>query len=257
MKKITFSLICVLIAAFGNQLNAQSVAASEIIQKAFAGEDVSYSNITVTGDLDLTPYLEKKDDLPSKSWWSGDGNTVDKTIKGAISFENCVFEGAVLAYIHDEESNYTFISHFESKVNFLNCQFKKDIAFKYSDFEESVDFSGSIIAGQANFKYAEFEEEVNFSKVVFKELANFKYAEYNDYANYANTTFSDEANFKYAELDHGVSFASAMFNGFLNLKYCELEGEVNLKDIQVNGDLDTKYTEVNGMEFTSYLLKNK
>lgn len=257
MKKTLFTFVLIALFFGAQESKAQSVSAQEIVNKAFAGESVTYKNTTIKGVVDLTPYMEKKDDLPSKSWWSGGSNSIDKTISGSITFENCVFENDFLAYLHDDDTEYTFVTHFASDVTFKNCQFKEGVAFKYSEFEGTVDFSGSSIDGEANFKYAEFDETSNFSQIRFNELANFKYAEYNEMVSYANTTFNEEANFKYAQMEDGVDFSNALFNDFLNFKYTELEGEVILKNFQVKGDIDTKYTEVNGQNFTAYLLKNK
>ena len=256
MKKIT-TLFALALIMMGQQALAQAVNASEIMEKAISGDNIVYKNVTIKGIVDITPYQEKKDDLPSSSWWSGNSNTIEKTISSMIRFENCVFEDAFLAYFHDDDSENTFVTHFDSDVSFINCQFKEEIAFKYSEFEGDFVLAGSVIGDEANFKYAEFNENADFSRVVFNELANFKYAEYEEMTSYANTTFNEEANFKYAEMEGGVNFTNALFNDFLNFKYTELEGDVILTNFQVKGDIDTKYTEVNGEDFTAYLLKNK
>ncbi len=257
MKKLIYSFIIFFSVSTAYQSFGQSVAAQEIIDKALAGEDINYKNVTIDGIIDLTPYMEKKDDLPSSFWSWGSSNSIDNTITGSIYFENCVFKDAFIAYFHDDDSEYTFTADFDNSVVFKNCQFKEAIAFKYSEFAREVDFSGSVISGEANFKYAEFEARADFSQVIFNELANFKYAEYSEMVNFANTTFNEEANFKYAEMENGVNFSNALFNDFLNFKYTELEGEVILTNFQVKGDIDTKYTEVNGQDFSTYLLNNR
>ncbi|PTB96955.1 hypothetical protein C9994_05100 [Marivirga lumbricoides] len=257
MKKINLLLAALLFVTVTVSVNAQSIDAKEIIKKAKAGKDITYQNATIKGVLDFTPYEEKKDDLPGRSWFSTSSNTIKNEISGKITFINCTFEDDVLAYLHDDDTEYTFVSNFEEDVIFKNCAFKEGVAFKYSTFSGIVDFSGSEIKEEANFKYAEFEKEADFAKLNFKELANFKYAEFEEMVTFSGSTFNSEANFKYTEIDNGVNFSNTIFEDFLNLKYTKLNGAVNLKNFQINGDMDTKYTEVNGKSFTSYLVNNR
>lgn len=257
MKKLNLLLTALLIIAVSFSANAQTIDAADIVQQAKAGKDITYQNATIKGVLDFTPYEEKKNDLPSRSWLSTSSNTIENDITGKITFINCTFEDDVLAYLHDDDTEYTFVSNFEEDVIFKNCAFKEGAAFKYSTFSGIVDFSGSEIKEEANFKYAEFEKEADFAQLNFKELANFKYAEFEEMVTFSSAIFNSEADFKYAEIDNGVNFSNALFEDFLNFKYTKLNGAVNLKNFKINGDIDTKYTEVNGKSFTAYLANNK
>jgi hypothetical protein len=251
-------LIAIISAFFlGIGVSAQSIEASEIIAKAKAGDDVVYEGVTIVGDVDFTPFMDRKDDLPKRSWWGSNDNRIENSISGKITFIDCIFRDDLLAYIHDDRSNYTFTSDFEQVIVFENCKFNGDVAFKYSEFFRQASFAGSIFEEDANFKYAEFEEPTDFSGCYFDEDANFKYAEFNDRVSFASTIFESEANFKYLEAKRDISMAQAKFEGPLNLKYAELNGEVDLTDMEVNGDLDTKYTDINGEEFSKYLLSQK
>ncbi len=279
MKKLNLTF-CTLFLALGiYSANAQSVSASEVIQAAKDGKNVAYENVKIKGIVDFTPYQEKKDDLPGSSWFGIDDNKIENDISGKITFINCTFEDDVLAYYHDEDSEYTFVSNFDQEVIFKNCNFNKGAAFKYSKFDSYVDFSGSKIKDEANFKYAEFNTPANFSTMNFGDLANFKYAEFDNevtfsgtkydgeanykYAefdqmvNFSNVSFNNEANFKYTEVNDGINLSNTYFDGFLNLKYTKLNGEVNLKNFKVNGEMDTKYTEINGSDFNTYLVNNR
>lgn len=257
MRKFNFLFTLVLISLSSYVVSAQSIDAQKISQMAKEGKDLTYENATISGVLDLTPYQEKKDDLPSKSWFGMNTNAIDHTIVGNITFVNCTFEDDVLAYFHDDKSEYTFNADFEGDVIFKNCNFKKGAAFKYSNFDGIADFSGSSIRDEANFKYAEFNNESYFNKIDFSSEANFKYAEFDELVSFAGSIFDSEANFKYTEIDNGVDFSNALFNGLLNLKYTELNGPVNLKNFKVNSSMDTKYTTVNGQDFSTYLVNNR
>ena len=134
----------------------QTVNASDIMKDIKAGKTVSYDNVTIVGDLDMTFMDEKMDDLPKKRrWWkNGGSNSIEEQIEGKVLFTNCIFQDNVYAYYHDEDSKYTFIANFENDVKFTNCTFKEDALFKYSDFERDADFRGSTFDERTTFKYA-------------------------------------------------------------------------------------------------------
>ena len=91
------------------------------------GKNITYKNATIVGVLDFTFMDEQLDKLPKKrrSWWGNNNsnNKIEKQIDQKISFENCTFEDNVFAYIHEENSGYTFIANFEDDVIFKNCIF--------------------------------------------------------------------------------------------------------------------------------------
>lgn len=216
-------------------LAQQTVSASQIMDDIQDGKDIVYENVTIEGDLDFTYMDYKIDDLPSKSrWWNQSSNEVDEEIEVKISFVNCTFNDDVLAYIHDDPSNYTFTADFEEDVTFKNCVFNRKAMFKYSSFEEGANFEGSTFKRQSTFKYAEFEE----------------------YSSFANTTFDDDAIFKYSDFDSGVSFEGAVFEETLNIKYLDVRGDFNINRMEVD-DVDAKYTTINGKSFSSYLLSSR
>ena len=236
MKLINLKSIALVILAFtSTQAVAQiSISASKIMSDIKKGKDITYSNMTITGELDFTFRSEKENNLGTHRWWDG-SNTVNEDIDVEISFVNCTFEDDVLAYIHIERSGYTFTADFEEEVTFKNCDFKRNAMFKYSEFDEEVDFSETKFNRENTFKYAEFDEKANF----------------------ANTMFDDDAIFKYAEFDNGVSFSGAEFRESLDIKYLDVRGMFDIDRMEVADDIDAKYTEINGESFTKYLYKSR
>ena len=220
-----------------NVIAQKTVSANSILSDIKNGKTVSYQNVTITGTLDMTFMDEKLPELPRKHKWykNGGSNSVEEQIEGKVLFVNCVFEDNVFAYIHDEDSKYTFIANFEDDVKFVDCTFKGNALFKYSDFERNADFSGSKFKENTTFKYAKFDEKVSF----------------------ANTTFDEDAVFKYSEFRRGVSFNNADFRGNLNLKYTKVRGDFDIKGMDVAYDINSKYTKINGNSFNKYLLKEK
>ena len=215
-------------------LAQQTVKADAIISAIKKGKDITYKDVTITGVLDLTFMNEKLPDLPKKrKWWkNGGSNTVKESIDSKISFVNCTFKNDVLAYIHDEDSGYTFIANFEDDVIFKNCRFKGDAMFKYSGFEGTADFSHAIFEKSTTFKYADFDTKANF----------------------ANTVFEEDAIFKYTEFKNGVSFNDARFKENLNIKYTQVNGDFDIKGMKVARDIDSKYTDINGKGLSNYLI---
>ena len=242
MKKLTFNystpFLSFLFILFltSNIVAQQKVKASDILNDIKKGKTISYENVTITGILDMTYMDNKLPDLPKKHKWykNGGDNSIEETIESKILFINCVFEGDVLAYIHDEDSGYTFIADFENDVRFKNCQFKGDAMFKYSDFEGNVDFSGTKFEESNTFKYAEFDNKTSFANTVFEEVAIFKYAKFKE----------------------GVSFKNARFEDNLNLKYTKVKGNFDISGIKVAYDINSKYTEINGKGFSKYMIDN-
>lgn len=220
------------VAAFAQQ----TVKASDIMDALKKGEDITYSNVTVTGVLDFTFMDEKLPDLPRRRrWWRDNGdNTVNEMIESRISFVNVTFEDDVIAYFHEKRSEYTFTADFEKGVTFRDCKFNRNAMFKYSTFERDASFAGSSFQEESTFKYAQFEEGADFSKTFFDEDAIFKYTKFRD----------------------GASFNAARFDRSLDMKYTKFRGDLDIKDMEVRWDIITKYAEVNGRSFTRYLINN-
>lgn len=237
----------------------KTVDASDILNDIKNGKDITISNATIEGVLDLT-YMD--DALPSlpkrRRWWnSGGSNTVEKDISGKISFVNCKFKDDVLAYIPHEDSGYTFIANFENDVTFRDCTFERKAMFKYSDFDENADFSGTKFLEDSTFKYAEFSRNITFENTLFDEPATFKYADFRRFVSFANSVFKETAIFKYTKFKNGVSFNNVKFEEDLNIKYTEVDGKFDIKNMEVGYDIDSKYTKINGKSFNKYLLKSR
>jgi len=233
IRLLSFLLVLFLIS---NTFAQQTIKASDILKDIKKRKTISYENVTVTGILDMTYMDDKLPDLPKKHKWYNNGgtNTVKETIESKILFVNCVFESDVLAYIHDEDSKYTFTANFENDVRFKNCQFKRNAMFKYSDFEGNADFSDSKFEEDTTFKYTEFDNRVSFENTVFEESATFKYTKFKE----------------------GVSFKNARFEEDLNFKYTKVRGTFNIDGMKVAHDVNSKYTDINGKGFSKYLLEN-
>lgn len=249
MKKIIYFLLLILPAASFAQT---SVSSKDILAKINAGQAVSYSNVRIVGDLDMTQLANKKqvknrtDDQDSKSYLS--------VVTVPLTFVNCTFSGAVLAYFNPdndrnrafrESLNEVYNTNFSSDVTFSGCTFLDDAEFKYSDFKGRVSFAGSSFKHEAMFKYSTFAAAPDFNKASFEETATFKYVKFPASSSFQSASFKDDADFKYAEFASNADFRNAIFSGMANFKYSQFRTP-DFKGAKFNGSEDFKYTTVNG-----------
>lgn len=227
-KNILLSGLLLLLISL-NAYSQRNIKASDIMRDLKKGKDISYKNATIEGVLDFTSMEEELPKLPRKRRWfnNGGSNTIKRDLSSKITFENCVFTDPVYAYIHDEDSGYTFAANFEDNLSFKNCQFKDDALFKYSTFSDKADFSNSHFERENSFKYAVFKRGVDFSEATFKE----------------------EGMFKYTNFRNGVSFNKSVFKDELNIKYAKVSGKFDIKNMLVEEYIDSKYTRINGEKF--------
>lgn len=230
MKRSIILFICI---GFAIAATAQTkIKASDIIKQINEGRDVTYSNIEIEGNLDLTDLANRTERRSSSSWFNHDNASIS-TVKVLLSFTDCTFSGDVLAYYHQRRDEQTFLANFEKDVVFKNCIFKRASEFKYSEFAQSVSFSGST----------------------FNEVANFKYAEFANGPSFADVKFEGGADFKYTEFPRETSFQKATFYDLANFKYSKFKSPLNMDGVAFKGSEDFKYTRIDGGSFTHFLLQ--
>ncbi|WP_242923798.1 pentapeptide repeat-containing protein [Pontibacter liquoris] len=252
MKKLPLILVILLLPLLS--FAQSSVNAADIVAKINRGEAVSYKNVVITGDLNMTKLKNMK-----QKGNNGDNSSREflSVVTVPLTFVNCTFRGDVLAYFNPDNGrnmvrsiNEVYNTDFAKEVRFENCTFEQESAFKYSAFKGGASFAGSRFAEEALFKYSDFDKLVNFSQARFSDDANFKYVSFPVTANFSGAVFGGEANFKYAKFAEGVSFQKAVFDGLANFKYAKLSEPFNLRGASFKGDDDFKYTSLNNQSVT-------
>jgi len=235
------------------------VQAEDIIDQINAGQDVSYKDVVIVGDLDFRTLDDVTADKPLRKSRIGRLSTQSYSchVRSSLSFIDCTFKGDVLAYIHIDKKNDTYNAVFYEDVDFEGCEFEKASAFKYAKFLKEANFVNTSYEEEALFKYAKFSTDVSFQDSNFKNDANFKYTKFPEAVDFKQTIFRDYANFKYAKFPEGVSFEDAEFQGNADFKYTKFSEPLNLDGVEFEGDANFKYTKIDGHSFTSYLIKNK
>ena len=231
----------------------RTINASDIMRDIKSGKDITYSNVTIVGNLDFTFMDEKLGKLPKRRkrfWNNNTSNKIEELVTGKVSFKNCTFQDNVFAYIHDEDSGYTFVANFDDIAVFKNCVFKEMAMFKYSNFRTNADFSNSKFNGDSTFKYAEFKRDISFSNTVFDEESTFKYTKFYNNVSFAKAIFKESATFKYTQFKDGVSLNKTRFEEDLDFKYTKVRGKFDITGMHVEYDIDSKYANINGDKFS-------
>ena len=235
------------------------VPAEDIIGQINAGQDVSYKDAVIVGDLDFRTLDDVTPDKPLRK--SGIARFTTQSysshVRSPLSFIDCTFRGDVLAYVHLDKKNETYNAVFYEDVNFEGCVFEEASAFKYATFNKNANFANTAYEKEALFKYAKFSTDVSFQDSIFNANANFKYTKFPETVDFKQTVFRDYANFKYTKFPEGVSFEDSQFHRTADFKYTKFSEPLNFDGVEFDEDPILKYTKIDGRSFTSYLLKNK
>ncbi len=249
--KTLFSLLLLLLVVSTPVLLAQTtVDAREIIAKIDRKQPVSYQNVTITGDLDLTELANKE--ARNENW--GQQSFVS-TVTVPLTFTKCVFKGHVIAYKAPRDgkrwnNNTVYTANFDEAVRFEQCEFVGDAAFKYSKFREVAVFTGDRFGEEALFKYTKFAGNADFTGSTFRGYANFKYTDFSEGSGFHNVEFSDYADFKYTEFRDGADFSNARFGRVADFKYVRFPRGTNFTSTRFEGTTDFKYATRQGQRFT-------
>lgn len=254
MKLLTILLVLSVVASIP-ALAQKTVDAREIIEKINRKEAVSYQNVTVTGDLDLTNLANRRE--------VREGNRLGETkdflsvVNVPLSFKNCTFTGNVLAYRTEEPEKGRLLNRitvvynadFAEAVTLEDCQFTNDAAFKYSTFRQRALLIGNTFRKIALFKYAKFQNAADFSGSTFRDYADFKYAKFDESSAFQKVAFERYADFKYTKFDEGVDFRQARFVSTADFKYTHFPRGTTFDEARFTGSTDFKYTTLDGRKF--------
>ena len=252
MKALLTSFLLAVVA-LSPVLAQQTINAKEIIAKLNRKEAVSYQNVIINGDLDLTNLDNRK--LEREGSWRGEAENYRSTVEVPISFRNCTFKGKFLAYYADEGrimniNNKVFNADFREAVTIENCTFEEDATFKYSDFRQRAVFTGNTFRDLALFKYAHFNDAADFSGSKFRGYADFKYTRFNETSAFQQATFGRYADFKYTKFDEPADFRDARFSDMASFKYTHMPRGTSFDNAAFEGATDFKYATLGGRKFS-------
>jgi len=205
----------------------QKISAGALIDQISKGSTVAYSNVVISGDLDLTDADLVKDsflDRPPEiidspisitgSIFEGDLILENKTFRMPLIFNNNIFRGNV--YFND--------SKFTNGVSFNGSTFKSSISFSRTHFFQDICYRGCLFEGNCNFACSSFEKTALFKDTMFLSEATFRGAIFKDdlvfensssknsFLSFYNSTFLKEVHFRRSRFEgQGIQFIEAEF----------------------------------------------
>lgn len=257
MKSFPFLCLVALVTVFlptqTNLTAQQTISGEQIIVMLNEGKDINLKNTRITGNLDFSKLTDQEVEQKEKSTYAPNYRC---HVRNQLSFDNCTFEGKVLAFLSVEDEvnrnykeNTLFNTDFHAAVVFKDCTFAEDAFFKYSHFYESATFTGSNFTEEALFKYTKFSEIANFTDCEFGDTADFKYTKFKENANFTSARFTDFANFKYTEFPNESRLTNAVFERKADFKYAEFSRDTDLTGVEFQRDADFKYTKKGGRAY--------
>ncbi len=253
MKKLLTSILFLLFAV-AMSFAQRVVNAKEIFDKIDHKQAVSYENVTIEGDLDLTS-LANRERVQNGNW--GSTETYLATVEVPLTFRNCTFRGKLLAYRTTQGIGGTlrlngvlYNADFNEALTFDHCTFEDDAAFKYAHLRQRATFAGCRFREGANFKYTRFDGTSDFGNCTFRVVADFKYTNFDEATGFQNARFDGAADFKYTQFGERVSFEGAHFDHVADFKYTHLPNGSTFDNAVFNGPSDFKYATIDGRRFS-------
>ena len=217
--------------------NISEIAAQNIVSQIRSGQPISYNNITVTGQLDLSrlegpirhPLTITNSRFQGPVLMEGVIFSQGLDLRGSI-FQNNVsfarsrflgdakFSGARFTKRADFSDAYfesvsSFIAtHFSGDCSFSSAEFQGDAAFLGASFAADVDYDDASFTRSGSFRAARFED-VRFFETDFSGQVTFLSALFSGNATFAATRFQSDVVFRQARFLMGSTFGLSSFAG--------------------------------------------
>jgi hypothetical protein len=189
----------------GNSSVSPAIAAQDILAQIRSGEPLDYSNITITGELDLGPGEEP--------------------IKQSIRIINSRFQGPVRI------EGVTFAEFLDLR----GCIFQGDVSFIKSRFLGDAKFAGAKFSKQADFAETYFQGPASFISTSFQNDSSFSSAQFDGDAVFLDCNFASDVDFNYAKFLRSGSFLNAFFDD-VSFFETQFAGQVTFRSAQFKGN---------------------
>ena len=227
-----------------------TLSAAQLLADIASGHPLSYTDVVVEGDVDLT-LLAGVPLTPT---------TQIITVGAPLYFERCQFKGKVTGFGHRGDT--TYVARFTSAVSFQNCRFEQEVDLRGSTFEhhfylnnslfdqqmvlqaarvdgdlrlENADFSGDLlmqeivvsglfwaneakIYGQFSVQQADFMQNALFSSLLVTGYADFGLANFRRSAYFPYGTFQSRVNYNGAIFHHRAEWTKARFEDTVDMQ---------------------------------------
>lgn len=230
-----------------NAVNASDIAA-EIAKNNINKTPVTYDNVLIKGDLNLSDLDIKSEDFKLTDYEFGALHKSKKTVKVVdcpIRITNSTIEGKVNfveVMFNDEirfnNTNFKDVDFTSSIFNclpifdgstfngvslFIASRFNRPASFFQTTFNGPVEFDGSVMNGayfqesifnnSASFMNSIFSSSISFDKSKFFGPAEFSSSDFQYPADFVSSYFNQSATFKCSRFNRSVYFRQAKFRG--------------------------------------------
>lgn len=203
---LMLAILVIATAGASSSPDQRIVPADEIIAKIQNNQPVAYSNVIVSGDLDLSG-LKPAEISTSFS-------LINSTVQNA-SFDGASFEKEAVFWGTTFRSASFNKTKFNANSDFSNTSFHR-VGFLGSDFNHPVSFDGAEFQENVSFEESQFQKDASFNSVRFLGEADLNYTNFLYYTYFSGAQFLKNALFSDVKFQGTSDFSSADFSGGAN-----------------------------------------
>jgi len=182
------------------------ISAHELISRIRSGAPLNYSNMTITGRVDLS-----QNDMPIRQ----SIRIINSRFLGSMRMEGITFAQDV-AFWGTSFDNASFEkATFSGGADFSNASFGP-ASFAGCTFSQPAFFEGALFRDNVSFEDAAFGLDAFFNAASFLGSADFNYSQFDSYSYFAAAQFHGEALFSDVDFSAASDFSSASFSGKAN-----------------------------------------
>jgi hypothetical protein len=191
----------------------QEVGAAQILTEIEANQAVSYDNVSVSGDLDLSKLTG-----PVRQ----SVTITNSTIQGPADFERATFGDL---------------------MDFQGTIFQDNASFAKARFQGDANFGGARFSGNTDFRFARFDSSVSFSRARFDRIVSFANSQFDGNAVFEGSNFNSDAEFELVQFSRPVTFMGAVFSGDASITNSQFSGTTIFMDSNFKGNADFAGTQ--------------
>ncbi len=191
----------------------QEVEAAQILTEIEANQAVSYDNVYISGNLDLSKLTG-----PVRQ----SVTITNSTIQGPANFERVTFGDL---------------------IDFWGTTFQSNASFAKAQFQGDVNFGGARFYGNTDFRFARFDSAVSFSRARFDGVVSFANSQFDGNAVFEGSKFDSEAKFDLVQFSRPVTFMGAIFSGDASITNSQFSGTTIFMNSNFKGDADFAGTQ--------------
>jgi hypothetical protein len=191
----------------------QEVGASQIVTEIEANQAVSYDNVFVLGNLDLSK--------------------LTGPVRQSVEITNSIIQGP---------ANFERVT-FGDLMDFHGTTFQGNASFAKARFQGDANFGSTRFFGNTDFRFARFDSAVSFSLARFDGVVSFANSQFDGNAVFEGSNFDTDAKFDLVQFSRPVTFRGAIFSGDASITNSQFSGTTIFMDSNFKGNADFAGTQ--------------